>query len=321
MSARDDMKAALEGRQPAGAVPLWELEFHLWDQFSGRHVILGPEFEQLSAAEQEKALHTNAEIMLSVSAELGFTALKTPGGYWHVGPGQLAYFVLPGQTYWEQLRVVKEMAPPDLVLVGGTGGVLCPGYGEFAYRLYDDPDGVEEDAKREVASARELGRKLVDYGVEVAVSASDIADNHGPYFTPPQMKRFILPYMAQWGEAMRELGLYSILHTDGQIMPILDQIADTGISAVQALDPIAGVDIAEAKRVAGNRLALCGNIDCGLLHLGPREKVYEVTRDTLRTCKPGGGFVLGASNAVFQETPPEHYRAMIQAWRDFGAYE
>jgi uroporphyrinogen decarboxylase len=154
----------------------------------------------------------------------------------------------------------------------------------------------------------------------MAVCAADIADNHGPYFTPPQMERFILPYLAKWGEAMRELGLYSVLHTDGQVTPILDQIAATGVSAIQALDPIAGVDIAEAKRIAAGRLCLCGNIDCGLLHFGPKERIYDVTRDTLGACKPGGGFVLGASNAVFRETPPDHYRTMIQAWRDFGAY-
>ena len=61
-------------------------------------------------------------------------------------------------------------------------------------------------------------------------------------------------------------------------------------------------------------MALCGNIDCGLLHFGPKEKIYELTRKTLEVCRPGGGFVLGTSNAVFQETPKEHYAEMIRAW-------
>jgi len=314
----------MECRQPAGAVPLWELEFHLWDEFSGGHVVLGREFEQLSQVERETALRTNAEIILSVSAELGYAAVDTPGGYWEVAPGQLAYYVLPGETRWEQIRVMREIAPPELMLVAGSGGIISPpsgaNYAEFAYLLYDDPDRVEQYAEDALAGAIETGKKLRDHGIEIAVCAADIADNHGPYFTPPQMERFILPYLAKWGEAMRALGLYSVLHTDGQVTPILDQIADTGISAIQALDPIAGVDIVEAKRIAGGRLCLCGNIDCGLLHFGPVEKIAEVTRRTLEACKPGGGFVLGASNAVFRETPPEHYRAMVRAWREHGSY-
>ena len=66
MSRKADMLAALQRRQPADRVPLWELEFHIWDQASGKHVILGREFEKLTSAQQEEALHTNAEIILSV---------------------------------------------------------------------------------------------------------------------------------------------------------------------------------------------------------------------------------------------------------------
>lgn len=36
----DNMKAALECRQPETAVPVWEVEFHAWDNASGAHVVL-----------------------------------------------------------------------------------------------------------------------------------------------------------------------------------------------------------------------------------------------------------------------------------------
>ena len=75
MSKKQDMLDALAGRHPAGAVPIWELGFHLWDKAPGRHIVLGNEFAALSPAEQERALYTNAEIMLSVSEALCFAAL------------------------------------------------------------------------------------------------------------------------------------------------------------------------------------------------------------------------------------------------------
>ena len=52
MSGADDMRAALECRMPQGAVPIWELEFQAWDAASGRHVVLGHEFEALSPSGQ-----------------------------------------------------------------------------------------------------------------------------------------------------------------------------------------------------------------------------------------------------------------------------
>jgi uroporphyrinogen decarboxylase len=325
VSKRDDMKAALEGREPTGAVPLWELEFHLWDEWSGEHLVLGREFGALTPAERERALHRNAEIIVQASEEIGYAAVDCPSGYWEVAPGQLAYYVLPGEWRWEQMRVLRAVAPPDLMLVAGVGGIISPpsgaGYEAFAYRLFDDPDGVEQSTRDSLAYSLELAARTRDLGIEVGVCAADIADNHGPYFTPAQMDRFILPYLHQWSEGLRAIGLYSVLHTDGMIDPILEGLAESGIDAVQAVDPIAGMDIIAAKRRVAGRLCLCGNIDCGLLHIGPAERISQVTRDTTLGCKSGGGFVLGASNAVFRETPLAHYRAMLEAWRQHGGYE
>jgi hypothetical protein len=55
-------------------VPIWELEFRCWDATSGRHVVLGREFEKLTAAGQERALHENAEIIASVARDLNFAS-------------------------------------------------------------------------------------------------------------------------------------------------------------------------------------------------------------------------------------------------------
>jgi uroporphyrinogen decarboxylase len=325
MSKKGDMMAALEHRQPERAVPLWELEFHLWDQWSGKHVVLGREFEGLtSAQQQERALRANAEIIIEVSQEIGFAAVYVPSSYWEVAPGHLAYYVLPEAARWEQIRLLGELCPPDLLLVGGTGGIISPpsgaGYQEFAYKLYDAPEEIDQWARAARDGAVKAGKRLRDLGVKIAVCSADIADNHGPYFTPAQMQRFVLPYLHDWGENMRQLGLYSILHTDGMLYPILDDLANSGIDAIQAIDPIAGMDMARTKEMAGNRLCLCGNVDCGVLQFGPPERIYETVRELIIQCKPGGCFVLGGSNVIFPEIPKEHYAAMLKAWRDHGSY-
>jgi uroporphyrinogen-III decarboxylase len=70
-------------------------------------------------------------------------------------------------------------------------------------------------------------------------------------------------------------------------------------------------NIRQAKVVVGDRLCLCGNMDCGLLQFGPPEKIRETTRQLVRDLGPQGGFVLGASNAVVPAVPLEHYRQML----------
>lgn len=324
MNRKADMCAALERKQPAGMVPFWELSFHAWDQLSGKHVVLGREFEALTDAVKDRALNTNAEIFLSISEDLGYAALRLPGGYWEEAPGHPAYFWLPGDWRLRQIEVVRKHAPADLMLIENCGGVMAmPGateYMEFAYKLIDEPEAIDQLAKQCLENGLRMARRLREVGIEALVTASDIADNRGPYFRPEQMERFVLPYLRKWAAEIKALGAYSILHTDGNIMPCLEAIADSGVNAIQAIDPTAGMDLYETKRQVGDRLCLCGNMDCGLLLTGTPEQVYAAARDLLLCCKPGGGLVFGASNAVQREVPVANYRAMARAWREHGTY-
>lgn len=326
MTPRQRMICALERRQPRDCVPIWELSFHLWAQASGgQGVVVGREFEKLTTAEQEKALHDNARIIASVSRELNFAGLTPPGGYWEVSPGEPAFYWLPEEARWEQLRILIELIGDQILLVPTSGGVMAmpsaSEYVEFSYKLYDAPEEIDAKARRCFERGIEQAKRARDCGARCVKSSSDLADNHGPFFNAEQMERFILPYMRDWADFARAQGMYCILHSDGNLNPCLESIADSGIHAIQAIDPVAGMDIQAVKAQVGDRLCLCGNVDCGLLLTGTPKSVYEQTARLLDECKGGGGFVLGASNAVVAQTPLENYRAMLDAWKDHGAYE
>jgi hypothetical protein len=112
-----------------------------------------------------------------------------------------------------------------------------------------------------------------------------------------------------------------VKHTDGNIMPILDMIVDTGIDGLNPIEPAAGMDIGVLKQCHGHRIALIGNIDCGyLLSQAPTEKVRRVTQDTIRVAAPGGGFCLSNSNSIHSSVKAENFMAMIETWRECPAY-
>jgi uroporphyrinogen decarboxylase len=105
-------------------------------------------------------------------------------------------------------------------------------------------------------------------GLDGFALCSDYCSNKGPFLSPGQFGEFVTPYLSQLIQGYRELGFYVIKHTDGNIMPILDQLVEANPHALHSLDPQAGVDIAEVKRRCGDRLCLIGNVNCGLLDSG-----------------------------------------------------
>jgi uroporphyrinogen decarboxylase len=102
-----------------------------------------------------------------------------------------------------------------------------------------------------------------------------------------------------------------IFHSDGNLMPVLDQILDIGPEMLQSIDPLAGMDIAEVKRLTYGRMALMGNVQCDFLQEGPDEKIAESAKYAIRHGSPGGGYVYSSSNTIFRGLPLKNYVFMV----------
>ncbi len=305
-----------------GRVPHWELEFQLWDAFSARKMTLGRDFERLTGGERERALHANAEIMAAVSVELGFAAVTAPSGYWEHAPGELAYWVLPPDGSVErQVEMLRRTLPPEILVVANSGGVLgmpaADEYVEFCFQMEDDPDAVEALAQRRLAAGVLQAGRLREAGAQMLLTATDIADNHGVFFAPAALARFVLPYLRSWAEAMHRLDALAVMHTDGNITAVLPELAASGIDILQGIDPVAGMELNGAFALAMDRIMLCGNLDCGLMLTGSPGEVYAAAAALLREHGSRDNWIFGMANASQPDVPPENYRAMCQAKYDY----
>jgi uroporphyrinogen decarboxylase len=117
------------------------------------------------------------------------------------------------------------------------------------------------------------------------------------------------------------MGYYVIKHTDGNIMPILDQLVQANPHALHSLDPQGSVDIAEVKRLYGDKVCLIGNVNCALMQTGTDDEVIQSTRYALQNGMPGGGYIFSTSNCVYTGMPIERYELILKIWKDEGIYK
>jgi uroporphyrinogen decarboxylase len=134
-------------------------------------------------------------------------------------------------------------------------------------------------------------------------------------------REFVTPYLARVIGAMRDMCAYAVKHTDGDIMPILDQLVEANPHALHSIDPQAGVDLREVKAHVGDRVCLCGNVSCAILQTGTVEDVVRDSERALRDGMPGGGFVFCTSNTPFVGMPLENYLAMLDVRTRLGRYD
>jgi uroporphyrinogen decarboxylase len=156
-------------------------------------------------------------------------------------------------------------------------------------------------------------------GLDGFALCTDYCFNRGPFLRPADFAEFVSPYLARLIQGYRELGFYTSKHTDGNIMPILDQLA-ANPHALHSLDPQGGVDIAEVKRRYGDQLCLVGNVKWSALDSGSEEEVRESARYALQNGMPGGGYIFSSSNCIYTSLPLSRYELMLDVWRQEGDY-
>jgi uroporphyrinogen decarboxylase len=191
----------------------------------------------------------------------------------------------------------------------------------FSYRIADEPERLKEEATQMVDEALRRAEVYQKHGgLDGFALCADYCFNNGPFLSPRLFSKFVTPYLARLTRAYRDMGFYVIKHTDGNIMPILDQLAQTQPHALHSIDPQAGVDIAEVKRRYGDQLCLIGNVNCGQLDTGTDEEVIESARYALRSGMPGGGYIFSTSNCIYTGMRLARYELMLDVWRREGNY-
>jgi uroporphyrinogen decarboxylase len=192
----------------------------------------------------------------------------------------------------------------------------------FSYRMSDDPEGLKWEASANVDAALARAEQFAKHGgLDGFALCADYCFNTGPFMSPSQFSEFVTPHLARLIQGYRDMGFYTIKHTDGNIMPILDQLVQANPHALHSLDPQGGVDIAEVKRLYGDRVCLIGNVNCGLLDTGTEEEVIESARYALRHGMPGGGYIFSTSNCIYTGMRLARYELMLDVWRKEGNYE
>lgn len=153
--------------------------------------------------------------------------------------------------------------------------------------------------------------------IEAGAQAVMIFDTWGGVLTPQTYRDFSLDYMSRIVAGLKR-------EIDGQPVPVtlftkggaqwLEAIADSGCNAV-GLDWT--IDIDEARRRIGDRVALQGNLDPCVLYADP-DKIRDKAAEIITRFGNHPGHVFNLGHGIHQTVNPEHLGVLIDAVHEFG---
>ena len=208
-----------------------------------------------------------------------------------------------------------------------TGDFFCTafdsifGFENFMYLLNDEPDLIEEILERYARHYAQMAERLTGYDLTFFYAGDDIAFKSGTLINPEKMRKIWLPRMDRIMEPARKRGIPILYHSDGNIINLLPDLIDIGVSAINPVEPY-GMDIRDVKRKFGRHLSIVGNLDAGgNLSMGTPDDVREEARRLIDDVGKDGGLVLASSHSITRNIKPDNFLAMIETAQTYGIYK
>lgn len=238
----------------------------------------------------------------------------------------LAKVVLPDPESDEFYRPAKEFisryrssgkALGITTRLGVSTTYLSMGMTHFSLQIYENRDFVLKLMDIFIDWACKAIPKINELGFDFMIIPEDLAWKQGPLFSPKMFRELFLPRMKR---AAEKINMPWIYHSDGNLLPILDDLLTLGMNGLANIEPSA-MDINELKKKYGGRLCLVGNIDLHYtLTRGTPEETEAEVKKRIQEVGPGGGYILASSNSLAPYCKPENVLAMQRALLKYGSY-
>lgn len=317
MTLKERFIKALRREHVDGLVPHFELVFFLTMEAFGK---VHPthrdyhQWNQMSKTEQKLHINDLAQVYVDTAKKYNHSAIfvhSRLADYESTAPVLERIKEISNNEYFTMVHGDTTFSIPD-------GNTML----DFTAQIYEEPEKLKMQSEKTVESFTIWSKKYQGSGLLDGLAlCSDYCFNTNPFYGPELFAEFIAPYLWQTIDNYRSMGYYSIKHTDGNIMPILNQLADCKPDAIHSLDPQGGVDFDKVIDMVGDKVCLIGNVNCGLLQTGSDQECIEDVKRSLKSGMKAPGYIFSTSNCIYTGLPLVRYELMQNVWKEFGNYD
>jgi uroporphyrinogen decarboxylase len=164
-----------------------------------------------------------------------------------------------------------------------------------------------------------MGHVLDEVGelVDIVKIGDDLGTQQSLLMSPAMYRSLLKPLHAELIAFIRARTAAKVFfHTDGDVFPLLDDLAEIGVDILNPIQTSAGrmSDLATLKERYGRSLVLCGGIDTQrILPHGTPAQVGAEVRRVIEALGPGGGYLLASVHTIMNDVPAANILAMVDA--------
>ena len=226
----------------------------------------------------------------------------------------------------ESISLMIESLPEGMKAIGGVGTGIFESiqdltrYQELCFMRYDDPELYS-------ALYKKLGDALVEtwqqfmqkYGEYFCVLrfGDDLGYKTSTLISDHDIKTHIIPQYARIVNIIHSYDKPFLYHSCGNIFSVMDDIIDGAKIDAKHSNEDAIAPFSVWIERYGHRIGNFGGIDMDVLAIQTPSYIKKYTREVIDYSIDCGGFACGSGNSIPDYIPPENYKAMLDAIREY----
>lgn len=221
----------------------------------------------------------------------------------------------------ESLEATSKMLEEDLHVCGlSWGPITTAGYlmgtEDMLMMTMIEPDMVKKLVKKVAPFVTAMQNKMIEAGATVMWMADPTSSED--LISPSMFKEYSYPALKEViSDVKKANDVPSFLHICGNTLDTMMMLPEIGVDCF-SFDH--AVDIEKAKRKAGNKMAIMGNIDpVRMIMSSTPEEITSECHRLIDIAGRDGGFILAPGCETPQSSPDENVRAMglsgIEYWK------
>jgi uroporphyrinogen decarboxylase len=191
------------------------------------------------------------------------------------------------------------------------------GFENFLMDLHEHPGFVDEllDGILDI-HLQAIDQVAARLKVDAYFGGDDFCDQRGLIMGPDLWRRFFKPRQARLVERCHQAGLPMVMHSCGNVLPMVEDLMEIGLDGLESLQPEA-MDLLELRRRTEGRMVLIGGVGVQrLLPFGTPEEIRCEVRRLMTEMTRRGVYILAAAKALMDDTPTANAVALIEAARN-----
>ena len=231
------------------------------------------------------------------------------------------------KEFRRNVKRIKQFADERQILVEGhvdsVGTTACHlvGMSQLLMKAIDDPGFALE--------LFDVLHKWEMLALEILLDtgAADVAVVNGFYeslqlWSPELYRKFFFQPFREKIAAIHQAGLKCGYNMTSNLMPLIPVFKELDFDILRYLDPIKGEsDLAGLKKEIGDSLCFLGGVSGAItVGTGRVREIEEAVMHAIRILAPGGGLILSAADAIYEDAPWTNVMALINCWKEAGKY-